>query len=219
MAKVSEKDTALALALFLEFLNKIQALEAKDVQANSFKRGLAASVLAVAGDFYDGIGAPVHVNAALQEVAEGLIELNRGKSSKVLKVRLAQKVTTPLKIEMLRSEILALLYAITDGAPDDLKPRPRKAEASRLITEKLGVKFAKIARLDRDTDKPGPQFLPNLLIKARKSENDDTIAAIHFLDQKQKLSIDLLTLDRAERDRRIKAKLTDLKRRISDAEF
>ena len=218
MAKLTEKETAVAVANLLDGLNKSQSLKQKHnfnaSQAN-FKRTLAGMALAETANFYKRVGAPDHVYDALQEVALALIELNDGKPSAVLKQPLAQNVTIPAEIDMFRAEAAALLYAVCDGAPVELIPAPKKQEASREIEDGLGTEWPKIARAKSSSGKPGKQFLTNLLLKFRKSEDDVTFGAMHFADQCRQISVELLTTDKAERARRIKKSIADLKARIA----
>ena len=218
MAPKSKEEIATAVATLLDGLNKAQSLPQKHnfkASQASFKRALAAMALGETANFYKRVGAPDHVYDALQEVALALIELNDSKPSAVLKQPLAQNVTIPAPIDMFRAEAAALLYAICDGAPVELTPAPKKQEASREIVNGLGAEWSKIARAKSSSGKPGKQFLTNLLLKFRKSEDDVTFGAMHFADQCRQISIELLTTDKAERARRIKKRIADLKAQIA----
>lgn len=216
-----------AFLLQLEETSRLTAKRKGDDNKPNFKRSIASYVLLSAALFYKANNAPERIINAISEVAHGLRDLNMGKPTEVLTAPLAANETTSTIVMFFRADIAALHYAIIKGAPSDIQ-EPTSRESTVLILKGLGKELNKVLRTNDTAQRPGLS-IKNLLadfINALKVDPSDKtsrkrirmtddIVAEYFSQQRRRYSIDLLTLDIAERKRRINGILRRLKAEIA----
>lgn len=203
-------------SLLLTQLDKLVNLQGGggDTTSDNFKRVLAYYLLSSIADFYQLHNVPPHIIKAIDDVGEGLFNLNYQLISPVFDVPGAQnRPRRTTELEKLRAQVAAYVYVMT--LETNLSGK-KKAPVARDIRAKLMPDLVLISDQADDTENP-ERFLTNLAGKYARNEIGDEIARFHFRHFRERYESAFARISPDRRGQLEKAISSDIKQRLKMA--